>query len=75
VHKPSWRRGRLFNSRLSESIHDSGSLKMLRFDVTNPDRIPADNSFVGSEAEPAIWAYGLHNPWRCTYDWRRIGLL
>lgn len=28
-------------------------------------RIPADNPFVGVEgADPAVWAYGLRNPWR-----------
>ena len=32
--------------------------------------IPADNPFVGQEATalPEIWAYGLRNPWRCSFD-------
>lgn len=43
--------------------------KMLRFDVSKPDGIPVDNPFVGrKDAEPAIWAYGLRNPWRCSFD-------
>jgi glucose/arabinose dehydrogenase len=43
--------------------------KMLRFDVSKPDGIPTDNPFVGrKDAEPAIWAYGLRNPWRCSFD-------
>ena len=33
------------------------------------DGIPADNPFVGrSDAEAEIWAYGLRNPWRCSFD-------
>lgn len=39
--------------------------KILRIDVNNGDpyAIPADNPF-GSE----IWAYGLRNPWRISFD-------
>ena len=43
--------------------------KMLRIDVNAPDGIAADNPFVGnSDANPRIWAYGLRNPWRCSFD-------
>ncbi|MDE0183624.1 MAG: PQQ-dependent sugar dehydrogenase [Caldilineaceae bacterium] len=47
--------------------------KMLRIDVTTPteDRylIPADNPFVGNdEFLDEIWAYGLRNPWRYSFD-------
>lgn len=48
--------------------------KMLRIDVNNSAdgnnyAIPADNPFVGNdEARPEIWAYGLRNPWRCSFD-------
>ena len=42
---------------------------MLRIDVNKPDGIAADNPFVGrSDAKPQIWAYGLRNPWRCSFD-------
>ena len=43
--------------------------KILRIDVSKPDGIAADNPFVGrSDAKPQIWAYGLRNPWRCSFD-------
>ncbi len=43
--------------------------KMLRIDVNKPDGIPADNPFVGTaNAKPQIWALGLRNPWRCSFD-------
>jgi glucose/arabinose dehydrogenase len=45
--------------------------KMLRIDVdgSEPYEAPADNPFVGrGEAQPEIWAYGLRNPWRFSFD-------
>ena len=44
--------------------------KLLRIDVHKgyPYGIPKDNPFVGSEARPEIWAYGLRNPWRISFD-------
>jgi glucose/arabinose dehydrogenase len=39
--------------------------------VTGADtyRIPRDNPFVGqSDARPEIWALGLRNPWRFSFD-------
>lgn len=52
---------------------DLGTLlaKMLRIDVDagKPYGIPADNPFKGvSGARPEIWAYGLRNPWRFSFD-------
>ena len=43
---------------------------ILRIDVsTEPYSIPADNPFVDDEsALPEIWAYGLRNPWRFSFD-------
>jgi glucose/arabinose dehydrogenase len=45
--------------------------KILRIDVSTDKgyRVPADNPFVGhGKARPEIFAYGLRNPWRCSWD-------
>jgi glucose/arabinose dehydrogenase len=44
--------------------------KLLRIDVSiEPYAIPPDNPFIGrSGARPEIWAYGLRNPWRFSFD-------
>ncbi|MDC8000359.1 PQQ-dependent sugar dehydrogenase [Aequorivita todarodis] len=48
--------------------------KLLRLDVDNPSGgnnygIPPDNPFVGNpNAREEIWAYGLRNPWRFSFD-------
>ena len=45
--------------------------KILRIDVDSGDPygIPEDNPFVNDEnALPEIWAYGLRNPWRFSFD-------
>ncbi|PWT94221.1 MAG: glucose dehydrogenase, partial [Acidobacteria bacterium] len=45
--------------------------KMLRVDIdhASPYTIPASNPFVGNaNALPEIWAYGLRNPWRFSFD-------
>lgn len=44
---------------------------IIRIDVDHgyPYGIPADNPFVGdSTGRDEVWAYGLRNPWRITYD-------
>jgi glucose/arabinose dehydrogenase len=45
--------------------------KLLRLDVDGaaPYRVPPDNPFVGrGAARGEIWAYGLRNPWRFSFD-------
>jgi glucose/arabinose dehydrogenase len=45
--------------------------KMLRIDVDNgtPYGIPTDNPFVGESGyAPEIWAVGLRNPWKFSFD-------
>ncbi len=49
---------------------------MTRIDVDRPDperltpySIPPDNPFIGQEdVPPEIWAYGLRNPWKFSFD-------
>ena len=58
--------------------------KMLRIDVNRDDfpadqernyAIPPDNPFITTPAaQPEIWAYGLRNPWRFSFD-RQSGAL
>ncbi len=56
--------------------------KMLRLDVSVADtdpqgyRVPPDNPFVAGvllAALPEIWAFGLRNPWRYSFDDPRLG--
>jgi glucose/arabinose dehydrogenase len=56
--------------------------KILRIDVGVPDsdpqgyRIPADNPFLDNDpiaALPEIWAFGVRNPWRITFDDPALG--
>jgi uncharacterized repeat protein (TIGR03806 family) len=48
--------------------------KILRIDVDHADSglkysVPKDNPFVGVEkARPEIWAYGLRQPWKMSFD-------
>ena len=45
--------------------------KLLRIDVDaeDPYGIPADNPFAeGDDGAPEVWAYGLRNPWRFSFD-------
>lgn len=47
--------------------------KILRIDVDGldeqePYRIPPDNPFVGRQGNPEIFALGLRNPWRFSFD-------
>ncbi|HEY9842715.1 MAG TPA: PQQ-dependent sugar dehydrogenase [Candidatus Obscuribacterales bacterium] len=51
---------------------NGGSLlgKLLRIDVNaSPYKVPGDNPFVGKPGyRPEIWAIGLRNPWRFSFD-------
>ncbi len=61
----------------AQDITDNRLGKTLRLDVdgddfpADPNRnyaIPLDNPFVGITGDDEIWAYGLRNPWRCSFD-------
>jgi uncharacterized protein (TIGR03437 family) len=60
-----------------DPLHNGQSLatvlgKLLRVDVESDPghlRVPRDNPFVNTTgARPEIWAYGLRNPWRFSFD-------
>ena len=61
---------------------DAGTLPgtVIRIDVRDateevPYRIPPDNPFAGrDDARPEVWAHGLRNPWRMSFD-RETGAL
>lgn len=44
--------------------------KILRIDVNseNAYNIPADNPFVGTDGADEVWAYGLRNGWKFSFD-------
>lgn len=44
--------------------------KIIRIDVdgANPYEIPSDNPYVGRSGRDEIWASGLRNPWRFSFD-------
>jgi glucose/arabinose dehydrogenase len=61
----------------AQDITDQLLGKLLRIDVNGDDfpadpnrnyAIPPDNPFVGVTGDDEIWAYGLRNPWRCSFD-------
>ena len=46
-----------------------GSLLRVDVDAASPYAVPPDNPFVGEpSARPEVWAYGLRNPWRFSFD-------
>ena len=50
---------------------DTYLAKILRIDVSPKTgySVPADNPFLKEkDAKPEIWAYGVRNPWRCSFD-------
>jgi glucose/arabinose dehydrogenase len=52
-----------------------GKILRINVDGKKPYSVPADNPFVNDKnAQPEIWAYGLRNPWRFSFD-KKTGML
>ena len=52
-----------------------GAILRISVDGGEPYEVPAGNPFVGlPPARPEIWAYGLRNPWRFSFDSATNGL-
>jgi glucose/arabinose dehydrogenase len=45
-----------------------GALLRIDPDLRGGYTIPEDNPFLNGDGKPEIWAYGLRNPWRFTFD-------
>ena len=46
-----------------------GAIVRLDVDAGVPYALPPDNPFIGTESSASeVWAYGLRNPWRFTFD-------
>ena len=64
------------DNRSAAAAQNPASLrgKIIRIDIRGatpeqPYRVPADNPFLARpEFRPEIWAYGLQNPWRMSFD-------
>ena len=53
----------------AQNVHNLlGKLLRIEVNLGDPYTIPADNPFASGGGSPEIWAYGLRNPWRFSFD-------
>ncbi len=45
-----------------------GSILRIAVNSGEPYAVPSDNPFVNGGGRPEVWAYGLRNPWRFSFD-------
>lgn len=64
------RHGKIGNGQNRESL--LGSILRLDVDAPGRDFAAAGNPFVDAPGQPQIWAWGLRNPWRFSFD-RKTG--
>ena len=58
--------GNIGNGQNKDTI--LGSIIRIDIDNGNPYSIPSDNPFVGADGLDEIYAFGLRNPWRFSFD-------
>lgn len=68
--------GKILRIDVNEPVQKIESASLVPFENSKPAyTVPADNPFVArKDAKPEIWAYGLRNPWRFSFD-RKTGRL
>lgn len=49
-----------------------GSILRIDVDGGTPYAVPPDNPFVAGGGAPEVWTFGLRNPWRFSFDGRRL---
>lgn len=60
---------RRHGQEMEEVLKEAGGLEAMRRPRAPTYAVPRDNPFVGQAGvRPEIWAYGLRNPWRCSFD-------
>jgi len=68
VHDPSNNSQGITGELLGDVLRIDPDRDAFPFELNRNYAIPPDNPFVGTAGEDEIWAYGLRNPWRGSFD-------